>query len=150
MRLAFDSGGAVEHSRRLVIGFRRISAVLLSLTLVAGNAAVCAGWAATPAERMACCAGGGDCPMHKGSDESASEHGHTQAQADTCCASSEREQSNPSNPAALATISPAVLGAGVVLPAIAPLLMVTDGWRTHSPSHSPPVPRHLLLSVFLV
>ncbi len=89
--------------------------------------------------------------MHKGrSDESGSGRLITQAQADACCAASEREQSNSSNPTAVATISAAVLGVGVVLPAITPSPMVTDGWRTDAPIHSPPVPRHVLLSVFLV
>jgi hypothetical protein len=128
-----------------------MSVVLLSLALAAGNAAVCAGWAATAEERMACCADGGECPMHKGrSDESASDHVITQAQADACCASSERDQSNSSSPTAIAGISAAVLGAGVVLPAVTPSLVLTDGWRTGGPIHRPAVPRHVLLSVFLV
>jgi hypothetical protein len=128
-----------------------VSGVLLSLLLVAGNAAVCAGWAATPEERMACCAEGGECPMHRDrSDESGSERVITQAQADACCATSEHDQSNSSNPTAIAAISAAVLGAGVVLPAVTPSLVVTDGWRTDAPIHSPPVPRHVLFSVFLV
>jgi hypothetical protein len=89
--------------------------------------------------------------MHKGrSEESGSQHAITQAQADACCAASEREQSSSSNPAAAQAISAAVLGPGVVLPAIAPALVLTDGWRTVAPIHSPPVPRHVLLSVFLV
>jgi hypothetical protein len=131
--------------------FRRMSVVLLSLALVAGNAAVCAGWAATAEARMACCTEGGECPMHKGhSDESGSERVVTQAQADACCAASERDQSNSSNPTAPAAISAAVLGTGVVLPAVTPSLVLTDGWRTDAPIRSPPVPRHVLLSVFLV
>jgi hypothetical protein len=89
--------------------------------------------------------------MHTGrSDESGSGRVITQAQADACCAASERDQSNSSNPTAIAAISAAVLGAGVVLPLVAPSLVVTDGWRTAAPIHSPPVPRHVLLSVFLV
>ena len=47
---------------------------------------------------MACCTDGG-CPMHKGeSSQSGSGHVITQAQADTCCASSEHQQSNQSAP----------------------------------------------------
>jgi hypothetical protein len=134
-----------------VTAIHRISVVLLSLTLVAGNAALCAGWAATAEERMACCAEGDECPMHKGrSDQSGSERVITQAQADACCAASERDESNSSNPTAIAAISAAVLGAGVVLPAVTPSLVLTNGWRTDAPIHSPPVPRHVLLSVFLV
>jgi hypothetical protein len=99
---------------------------------------------------MACCAEGGECPMHNGSHESGSQHGVTQSQADACCAASEHNQSSSSNPAAVAAISAAVLGAGVVLPAVTPTLVLTDGWRTHVPATSSPVPRHVLLSVFLV
>jgi hypothetical protein len=129
----------------------RFSTIVVCLGLVAGNAAVCAGWATTPVARMACCAEGGECPMHKGgSDESASERVITQAQADACCATSERDQSKSSNPTAPTAISGAVLGVGVVLPAITPALVLTDGWRTDTPVPSPPVPRHVLLSVFLV
>jgi hypothetical protein len=100
---------------------------------------------------MACCAEGGDCPMRHGRpDESSSGRVITQAQADACCAASERDQSDSSNPTAMAAISPAVLGVAVVLPEMAPALVLTDGWRTEAPSHSPPVPRHILLSIFLV
>jgi hypothetical protein len=89
--------------------------------------------------------------MHKArSDESGSERVITQAQADACCAASERDQSNSSNPTAIAAISATVLGAGVVLPAVTPSLVLTDGWRMDAPIHGPPVPRHILLSVFLV
>ncbi len=89
--------------------------------------------------------------MHKGrSDESGSKRVITQAQADACCATSERTQSESANPTAVATISPPVLGAGVVIPAIIPALVLADAWRADTPIHSPPVARHVLLSVFLV
>jgi hypothetical protein len=89
--------------------------------------------------------------MHKGeSDESSSQRILTQAQADACCAASEREQSSSSTPTAVTVISAAVLGAGVVLPTLTPPLVLTDRWRTGAPIHSRPVPRHVLLSVFLV
>jgi hypothetical protein len=89
--------------------------------------------------------------MHKSqSDKSSSTRVITQVQADACCAASEREQSNSPNPTAVTTLSPAVLGVGVVIPAITPALVLTAAWRTVAPIHSPPVPRHVLLSVFLV
>jgi hypothetical protein len=89
--------------------------------------------------------------MHKGrSDESGSERVITQAQADACCAASERDQSKSSNPTTIAAVSAAVLGTGIVLPVVTPTLVLTDGWRTDAPIHSPPVPRHVLLSVFIV
>ena len=121
------------------------------MLLLGGNLAVCAGWAATPEERMACCAGGGTCPMHK-SDAHASSHQQVipQAQADACCAASEGRHSNQSAPSFITVTSSAVLGAGVVLPVPVPSLVVSDAWRTVVPVPIAPVPRHLLLSVFLV
>jgi hypothetical protein len=119
--------------------------------LLGGNAAVCAGWLATPEARMACCAQGGDCPMHKGdSHSSGSERVLTQTQADSCCASSERENPNQSNPSFVSAITAAVLGVVVVLPADVPALVLSDGWRTSAPIPGAPVPKHVLLSVFLV
>jgi hypothetical protein len=130
----------------------RLSAVLLCFGLVAGNAAVCAGWAATPEARMACCADGRDCPMHKDkSDDSGSGRVLTQLEADSCCAASERENSSsPSTPTFVVAISFAVLGAGVVLPLSVPSLVLSDNWRTFSPLPTTPVAKHVLLSVFLV
>jgi hypothetical protein len=74
----------------------------------------------------------------------------TQAQADSCCASSERETSGPSTPNVAATISLAILGPGIALPASVPALVLSDGWRSVSPLPAAPVPRHILLSVFLL
>ena len=128
----------------------RFSALALALTLLAGNAAVCAGWMPTPEARMACCAEGGACPMHKGGP-SDSEHGRvlTQAQADTCCASSNHESSQSSGPF-VGSITLAVLGTASVLPTVAPSLVLSDGWRTAVPIPAAPIPKHVLLSVYLV
>jgi hypothetical protein len=129
----------------------RLLAVSLCLGLIAANAAVCAGWAATPEERMACCAEGAECPMHKGeSRDAGSGRVLTQVEADSCCAASERESSSPSTPTFVAGMSVAVLGPGIVLPASVPALVVSDDWRTDSPIPTAPVPKHVLLSVFLV
>ena len=112
---------------------------------------MCAGWLSTPEARMACCVDGIECPMHKGSsDRSESERVLTQAQADSCCAAAEGQNSNQSNPSFVTVISAAVLGAGVVLPAVVPALVLSDGWRASVPIPIAPVPRHVLLSVFLV
>ena len=130
---------------------RRLVALVSVGALSMGAWAQCAGWQATPEARMACCAEGGECPMHKGrSEETRSQHVLTQAQADACCAASEQDQSKSSNPTAVTAISPAVLGVGVVLPVITPSLMLTDGWRTVVAISSAHVPKHVLLSVFLV
>ena len=130
---------------------QRLAAFALTFSLMAGNAAVCAGWLATPEARMACCAEDGDCPMHKGdSQSSGSARVLTQAQADSCCASSERENSNQSNPSFATAITAAVLGVGMVLPASVPALVLSDAWRTSAPLPVAHVPKHVLLSVFLV
>jgi hypothetical protein len=150
-RARFDSGLSVEHPKKMLIATRRIATVLMALFVSAGNVAVCAGWAPTPEARMECCSGDGPCPMHKGESESGqSQHSVSQAQADSCCASSERDSSNQSSPTNVAAISSAVLGPGTVLPAHVPALVLSDAWRTVAPIASPPVPKHLLLSVFLV
>ena len=130
---------------------QRLSAVALTLALVAGNDAICAGWMPTAEARMACCADGAECPMHKGdSHHSGAGRVLTQVQADSCCASAEGQHSNQSNPSFVTAITAAVLGAGVVLPANVPALVLSDAWRTSAPIPIAPVPKHVLLSVFLV
>lgn len=100
---------------------------------------------------MACCADGNECPMHKGdSHRSGSGRVLTQAQADSCCASSEAQKSKQSNPSFVTAITVAVLGVGVVVPADIPALVLSDAWRRLAPIPSAPVPKHVLLSVFLV
>ena len=129
----------------------RLAALALTFGLIAGNAAICAGWMPTPEARMACCADGVECPMHKGdSHGSGSERVLTQAQADSCCAAAEGQNSNQSNPSFVAAITAAVLGVGVVLPANVPALVLSDAWRTSAPIPVAPVPKYVLLSVFLV
>jgi hypothetical protein len=130
---------------------RAVSTVVLIAALCAGNRAVCAGWLPSPEARMACCSEGAECPMHRGdSHRSGSEHVLTQAQADSCCASSEREDSSQPAPTAVAAITTAVLGNGTILPASVPALVLSDGWRTTVPIPTGPIPKHVLLSVFLV
>jgi hypothetical protein len=133
-----------------VLVFRRLSTLVLSLMLLLGsNLAVCAGWAATPEARMACCTEDDTCPMHKGESHDSSQQ-LTQSQAVACCAASEPEPSNQSAPSFISVISSAVLGAGVVLHVPVPSLVASDAWRTVVPIPIAPVPRHVLLSVFLV
>lgn len=89
--------------------------------------------------------------MHKGeSHDSGTGRALTQVEADNCCASSERQDSSSSTPTFVTALSLAVLGPGVVLPASVPALVLSDSWRTVSPIPTTPVPRHVLLSVFLV
>lgn len=147
----FDTGPPVEHPREVVRLVHRLAVLALTFGLTAGNAAMCAGWLPTAEARMACCAEGGDCPMHKGdSHRSGSGRVLTQVQADSCCASSEGQNPNKSNPSCVTAITAAVLGVGVVLPVNVPALVLSDAWRTSAPIPIAPVPKHVLLSVFLV
>ena len=128
----------------------RLSAVVLCLGLVAGNAAVCAGWLATPEARMACCTGDGPCPMHKSdSDDQGAMRVISQAEADRCCASSERDESAPSSPPFVLGVALAPLASPVpfVVPEIASAIAA---WRTGVPISATHVSKHLLLSVLLV
>jgi hypothetical protein len=128
-----------------------VSAVLLCFGLIAGNAAaVCAGWLPTPEARMACCTGDGPCPMHKSeSDEQSAKRAISQAQADGCCASSERDESAPSSPSFLLTVALSIVTSPVpfVVPQTGPAL---EAWRTVVPIPATHVSKHLLLSVLLV
>ena len=145
---SFDRARTVEHPIAVVGLVQRLAAVALTFALVAGNAAMCAGWKATPEARMACCADGVECPMHKGnSHRSGSERVLTQAQADSCCASAEGKNSNLFSPTFVAAIT-AVLGDGIILPANVPALILSG--RISAPIPVEPVPKHVLLSVFLV
>ena len=149
--LSFDRGTSVEHPRAVVRLVHRLAALALTLGLVAGNSAICTGWAPTPEARMACCVDESTCPMHKGDSYHSSSHGIvTQAQADSCCVSSEHENSDQSNPSCATVITSAVLGVGVVLPANVLSLVLSDARRTSAPIPVAPVPRHVLLSVFVV
>ena len=147
----FDSIPAVKHPRDVMRLVHRLTALAITFGLMAGNAAICAGWMPTPEARMACCADGVECPMHKGdSHRSGSARVPTQAQADSSCAASEGKTSSQFNPTFDVAITVAVLGAGTVLPANVPALVLSDGWRTSAPMPVAPVPKHVLLSVFLV
>jgi len=89
--------------------------------------------------------------MHKaGKHGSGAHRGVTQAQADICCASSERDSSSPSTPTSVTAIAHVDLGSAIVMPVVAPAVVSNDEWRTSQPIPATPVPRHLLLSVILV
>lgn len=128
---------------------RRVSAAVLAVTLSAAHAAVCAGWLPTPEARMACCADEDACPMHQADSQgSLSARAVTQAEADICCAASERDPASAASAyALLVALAPAWSPATVhILPTSAP----PDTWRTLVPPPGTPVPRHLLLAVLIV
>ena len=134
----------------MVVSFsKRLSAVLLTLALAAGQAGVCAGWMATPEARMACCSDDGPCPMHKSESEDGPTRVVTQAEADRCCAASEHEDSTPSqsNAAFFVTLAVALIPVPGLLPAPEAHAEI---WRASVPIPTGHVPKHVLLSVFLV
>lgn len=128
---------------------RRLSAVLLTLALAAGQAGVCAGWMPTAEARMACCSDDGPCPMHKSDSEDGQTRVITQAGADRCCALSEQDDSSPSptSPAFFVTLAVALSPVAVLLP---PPDVHASIWRASVPIPTAHVRKHVLLSVFLV
>ena len=146
----FDTVVVAEHARSVRSFLRRVLATSVGLMLMAGPVGLCAAATTTPEARMACCTDEDSCPMHKGSTHSSdSHHQPSQSQADQCCVVSNHDNPNqsmlmhglPSNP---------VLGTSVLLPLQVPALVRTDAWRTAAPLLVTPVPRHLLLTVFLI
>lgn len=88
--------------------------------------------------------------MHKSeSHGSGATHSVTQAQADNCCAASSNRTQSPTGVATFALSNAAALPAIVsfVVPVVTPAL---EEWRALVPLPLSPVPKHLLLSVFLV
>lgn len=134
----------------MLIFSRRVSALLLTLALSASDVALCAGWMATPEARMACCSQDGACPMHKAhSRDSGWPWAVSQAEADSCCAASGQDDAAPAASGFVFSVSLGVIPSPVqlVVPATAAR---PDAWRDRVPLPGTPVPRHLLLSVFLV
>jgi hypothetical protein len=140
------------HPKVVELLFRRTAALVVVLTLGVAGWAECAGWQATPEARMACCSGSGDCPMH-GSTEPGSDAKRvvTQAQADSCCAASDTNDSTPSAGAFSLSLSAALVTSTLSTLALimAPPASV-DAWRSHVPLPLGQVPKHVLLSVFLI
>lgn len=134
----------------MVVSFsRRLSAVLLAFALVAGHAGVCNGWMSSPEARMACCSDDGPCPMHSSETTDGSTRVLTQAEADRCCAASEQDDSAPSPSGAALLVAPAIVLTAVPVLIPEPPAHV-ELWRASVPLPTAHVPKHVLLSVFLV
>jgi hypothetical protein len=89
--------------------------------------------------------------MHaEGTHGAGATHAPTQAEADSCCAASEQDSSNSPAPTLVTAVPSAVLDSDVVLPESVPSLVLRDSWRTVLPAPTRPVPKHVLLSVFLI
>jgi hypothetical protein len=140
---------SVEDSTNVLTLARRLPALVLAVVLSAGQGALCAGWMPTPEARMACCAKDGTCPMHGSGSDDRSKRVTSQAEADRCCAGSERETPTPGASAFAPTIGLVVVPS--VIPLVAPLGPIPRGpWREHFPVPVARIPKHLLLSVLIV
>ena len=140
------------HPTVVELLLRRAAALVVILTIGAAGWAECGGWQASPEARMACCSGSGDCPMHGSTGHGGgSERVVTQAQADSCCAASDGDDSTPSAGAFSLLLSAALVTStlSTLAPLTAPLASF-DAWRTHVPLPIGHVSKHVLLSVFLI
>lgn len=146
----FDTGPPVEHPTAVLKFSRRLAAVAAVMVLSIGNLVACAGWEPSPDARMACCADEDTCPMHRAqAHHSTSKRNVSQAEADNCCASSERHETAP---AGTAFVLQGVLAiAPNPIAEISPSFgAITDARRFLAPLPRSPAPIHLLLSVFLL
>jgi hypothetical protein len=87
--------------------------------------------------------------MHHSEHEDGSTRVLTQADADRCCAASEQGDSTPSPSSAGFVVALGIVLTPVSAPIPDPRVHV-ELWRASAPIPTAHVPRHLLLSVFLV
>ena len=147
-----DSSVVPVHPNLVELLVRRTAVLVVVLALGAAGWAECAGWQATPEARMACCSGDNDCPMHGSAEPGGGSKRRvvTQAQADSCCAASETQDSTPS--AGVFSLS---LATALVPSTLSTLARITapasfDAWRTHVPLRIGQASKHVLFSVFLI
>lgn len=126
---------------------RRLACVVCVLAFAQSAVAQCSGWQSTPQARQDCCKNGA-CPLHHREDKS-SKTQLTQAAADDCCAQSQRPEPSPTATVYASIVTLAVLQS---LPSVDFASTFTAPVRAPWETPSPPahVPKHLLLSVFLV
>ena len=143
-------GPKVQHPTVVLNLRRRLLGVLAIVMMVSGHLADCQGWMASPEARMACCAEGHECPMHTSADRQAgSANSADQADADRCCAASERGTSVPSSVSITSASLVAVLPALSAVPDAAVIAPYVE-WLEAAPGPPPSLARHALLSVFLI
>ena len=137
------------HPRSVKLALKHAVALVAVLTISAGGWAECAGWQATAEARMACCVEG-SCPMHRSAaHDSDSTNSINQAEADSCCASSDSPNPTPTGIVFAMALPPSPL-VDQLFASFAPLTLLRDAARGAVPVGPSPVPKHLLLSVFLI
>jgi hypothetical protein len=143
---AFDSLTSATHPKGVRLVLKRFAAVVCVLAFAQSAWAQCAGWQTTPEARRQCCENG-VCPLHHREKTPSRPH-VTQAAADDCCAQSQRHESNSSGTVFAPTMTFAVAQS------LPPVVLTLETTRLSAPweTPSPPahVPKHLLLSVFLL
>ena len=140
--------GRCEHPNQMLLA-RRIGAIALALFISGGDAALCAGWEVTAEARMACCVSGA-CPMHgAGEHGSGSANNVSQAEADSCCLASESTGPTPTSQV-FAMVLPSAVPVPQLFAFVSALIVMADAAREPIPLSGSQVPKHLLLSVFLI
>ena len=127
------------------VTLRRFVAAALAAVLALGACGLCAGWEAV-AEAGA--AEGATCPLHEASGDGIAS-GATQAAAARCCVASDQAESTPPESVFLPRVD---LGQAVSLVPVVvhPAVVSRVAWRSLRPPPGDHVPKHLLLSVFLI
>jgi hypothetical protein len=127
---------------------RRVWTFALAVLLGGAPVIACSGWTASPAARMACCKAAMSCPMEShDSGTRGSAHNLTQAAADACCAAADHSSTSPSAVVASASL---VVVQHPFSGAPAPTIGMRFQLQTHRALIAAPVPKHLLLGVFLL
>jgi hypothetical protein len=127
---------------------RRIATVVITLGLLTGAWRPCAGWEATPEARMSCCLRKAACAMHKATGNGTIA-AVVQADADACCAASDRPDAYQAPAVALAApVFTPLIGLFAEPPTIPVRVLVWQ--RPPPPIASRDTSTHLLLSVFVI
>ena len=115
------------------------------MILALGACGLCTGWDATAEARMAASA---TCPLHEASGDGVAS-GATQAAAARCCVASDQDESTPPESVFLPRVD---LGQAVSLVPVVvhPAVASFEARRSLRPPPGHHVPKHLLLSVFLI
>lgn len=145
-----DIGQPLFHAKWVRAVVRHVIVLAVMAAAVVGDLRLCAGWTSTPEARMDCCEDESDCPMHSGqTPPGGHRQAHSQAQADACCAIS--EQGSSSSTSQVTTVQqPAVLVSIAGGPAVVLVPAASSESRQPLATNSPPIARHLLLSVLIV
>lgn len=123
----------------------RLLTLVCALALTAHASAPCGGWKAEERARLDCCVN--HCPMQEGEAHHGSHEPVSQADADACCAISDRDDAAPAAGLPALGMALALVASPVPLPGH---VAARDIWRTAAPVPVRTISTHLLLTVLLV